>query len=82
VFDRIRIWDEEVKTLGDDSPPVQRFVHYEIKDEHGIPFIHGAIPVAEWNALRAKQIITFPPNVSISLLTDLIAVLSTVVDDI
>lgn len=71
MFDRVRIWDDQSGN-----------VHYEIKDANGVPFIHTAMPAHEWKALRDKQIDSFPANVSISLLTDLLAVSADVLEDI
>lgn len=70
VFDRVRIWSGENGN-----------VHYEIRDANDVPFVHGAMSESDWKDLRAKQIQTYPPNVSVSLLTNLIAILAIVAED-
>lgn len=75
MLDRIRIWDTEVKTLGEEKP-VQRFIHYELANPDGTIEAHGCIPQNEWTELRAGVIGTYPADVSISKLTDYITVLA------
>ena len=63
MLERIRIWDSK-----------DGFVHYELTATDGTIEAHCAMPVNEWIALRNKQIHSYPGNVSISLLTDYLAV--------
>ena len=70
MLDRVRIWDDEAGN-----------VHYEVKDSDGVPFIHTCMTSTEWKALRDKQIDTYPGNVTVSMLTDYLAVLDDVVSE-
>lgn len=56
--------------------------HYELSDDQGVPFIHSAMTSDEWNGLRNKLIKQYPPNVSVSLLTDYLTVLLDVIETI
>lgn len=71
MFDRVRIWDDE-----------RGFVRIEIKDDNGVLFYNTSMPAGEWYALRDKQIQTYPRNVSVSLLTDLVTVLAIAIESI
>lgn len=79
MLDRVRIWDTEVKTLGENEP-VQRYIHYELANQDGTIQAHGCIPEIEWRELRANVIRTYPADVSVSKLTDYITVLLELID--
>lgn len=68
VLDRVRIWSDESNNT-----------HYELKDDHNVPFHHGVIPSAEWKELRSNVIETLPrsaTSIPSSAVTDLLTVLS------
>lgn len=65
MLDRLHIWTDE-----------SGLVHYEERDQNGTPVSHCAMHPNEWYNLRTQVISTYPGNVSISLLTDYIAVMT------
>lgn len=60
-------------TILDDSTET---VRYQQTDDDGLIIATGSIPLDEWYLLRNKMIHSFPREVTISMLTDYLVILS------